>query len=310
MHQRRSLVSALIAGAAIALALTGCNALFGRDVRLSDDAAVGGDARDAASTTPELCATPLPLCSQSAVPVAGDWDGNGTDTPGLFEDGRWCITNQLKMGDVCIEQTWGAPGDLPLVGDWDGDGVDTPGTYRDLRWYLNDADAAGKPADFSWGDPDIVPLAGDWDGLGHDSPGGAIEVAGTTAWTMTNHNAVSGNDHAFRWGSSNVTRLVGDWDGNGTHTPAWFRDGVWRFNNTHGDGPAMLGFRWGNIGYVPLVGDWDGDGVDTVGLYRDGEWQLSNEHINTLDGSDGPTAIITFRWGTDSSLLEQAAQAR
>jgi hypothetical protein len=279
---------------AVAGALAGCNAIFGRDVHLAD----GGGVGSRPPVTPEPCAAPLPLCSQLSLPVVGDWDGNGTDTPGLFDNGRWCITNRQKAGDVCIEYMLGTREDTPVVGDWNGDGVDTPGWFHELRWYLTEAEPDGDPADFSWGGAGVDPLSGDWDGQGRDTPGSTLEVAGTTEWTMSNHNAAGGNDYQFRWGATDVVRLVGDWDGNGTQTPAWFRAGTWTFTNVNaGDGPTVE-FHWGANGDIPLVGDWDGDGFDTVGRYDDGTWSLSNEHVDTLAGSSGPTAITSFDWGT------------
>ncbi|MBI1765134.1 MAG: SBBP repeat-containing protein [Acidobacteria bacterium] len=57
------------------------------------------------------------------LPITGDWDGNLTDTIGVFRDGVFTIrkfnntsaasSNQLTIG-------FGGSGDKPLAGDWDG----------------------------------------------------------------------------------------------------------------------------------------------------------------------------------------------
>lgn len=130
MHQRRSVAHALVDAAALAVALAGCNALFGQDVRLSDDASVGGDAPDGSSTTPELCATPLPPCSPTAVPVVGDWDGNGTDTVGLHRGASFFLRNSNASGNADLVALYGNGGDRGVAGDWDGNGSSGIGVYR------------------------------------------------------------------------------------------------------------------------------------------------------------------------------------
>jgi hypothetical protein len=288
--------AALIAGAiAVAGALTGCNAIFGREVHLAD----GGGAGDDAPGASETCAAPLPVCAATSRPVVGDWDGNGTDTPGLYDDGRWCVTNAQKDGAVCVEYTWGERGQLPVAGDWNGDGVDTPGVFSDQHWDLQDAEPGGQPAGFSWGLVGMLPLVGDWDRQGLDTPGGIRNLTGNTQWQLSNHSGSGGVDHQFVWGTAGQIDLVGDWDGNGTDTPAAFENGVWRFSNVNTNGGVAATFRWGSSTDLPIVGDWDGDGFDTVGLYRNGMWSLSNEHVSALNGSSGPTAITPFHWGTE-----------
>jgi hypothetical protein len=260
-----------------------CNNLFGRDVHLADG-------------VPE-CTVASPPCAATAVPVAGDWDGDGTDSPGLFDDGRWCITNTREPGDVCALQ-WGTAGDAPVVGDWNGDDIDTPGWYLDAFWSLTRAGASGEAAEFRWGSI-AWPIAGDWDGRGHDTPGSALEFSEHLTWELSNRNSAGGVDHEFVWGLEGDIPLVGDWDGNGTDTPALFKDGLWTFRNINvmsGDDAAS--FRWGGPGDTPIVGDWNGDGFDTVGLYRAGTWTLANDRIETIAGSGGPLAVTTFRWGT------------
>jgi hypothetical protein len=267
---------------ALAAALAGCNSIYGRTVTLA----------------PEPCAAPLPPCAVTAQPVVGDWDGDDRDTPGLFDQGRWCITNRREAGDVCVGFRWGAAGDTPIVGDWNGDGGSSPGWFNATRWSLKDADRDGNPADFGWGVRTMQPVAGDWDGRGRDTPGGAQDAGDGVAWSLSNHNSGGGVDHMFGWGAAGTIRLVGDWDGNGTDTPAWYRNGTWTFSNVNSGGGVAATFQWGGPDDTPLVGDWDGDGFDTVGLYRNGAWSLSDLHIAVLSGTQGPAEVSTFRWGT------------
>ena len=282
----RAAASAARAACAIA-ALTACNSLFGSDVHLVDGGSGGPQ-----------CSKGAEPCAASAVPVAGDWNGDGMDTPGLFDNGRWCITNVSGPGDVC-DLRWGAAGDTPVVGDWNGDRFDSPGWYLDGFWNLQGAGAGGEAAGFGWGSSPEQPVAGDWDGRGHDTPGSARGFSEHLSWALSNRNSSGGVDYNFTFGVEGAIPLVGDWDGNGTDTPASFIDGLWTFSNVNAQGgPDAASFRWGSPGDIPIVGDWNGDGFDTVGLYRDGTWMLADDRIETIAGSGGPLAVTTFRWGT------------
>ncbi|MDD9207915.1 hypothetical protein PU560_15775, partial [Georgenia sp. 10Sc9-8] len=56
------------------------------------------------------------------VQVMGDWDGNGSATPGVFRDGVWHLRNSRSAGIADLSVAYGRAGDVPVVGDWDGDG--------------------------------------------------------------------------------------------------------------------------------------------------------------------------------------------
>src|SRR6185503_18094572 len=65
--------------------------------------------------------------------LMGDWDGNGTRTPGMFHipTHRWILSNHNAGGGVDADFRWGSGNnDVPVVGDWNGDGTDTPGVYN------------------------------------------------------------------------------------------------------------------------------------------------------------------------------------
>ncbi|MBK8420739.1 hypothetical protein [Candidatus Villigracilis saccharophilus] len=63
-------------------------------------------------------------------PVAGDWDGSGTDTIGIYRNGSFYLRNSNTLGFADLVIAFGLPGDQPVVGDWNGDGIDTIGIYR------------------------------------------------------------------------------------------------------------------------------------------------------------------------------------
>ena len=66
-----------------------------------------------------------------AIPVYGDFVGNGTTQMGVFIDGEWFIdaNGDGKWDDGDLYAKLGNAGDTPVVGDWDGDGKDDIGVF-------------------------------------------------------------------------------------------------------------------------------------------------------------------------------------
>ena len=58
----------------------------------------------------------------SSTPIAGDWDGDGTDTVGTFQSGTasWFLRNSNTSGNADVTFIYGAPGQAAIAGDWDG----------------------------------------------------------------------------------------------------------------------------------------------------------------------------------------------
>lgn len=66
-------------------------------------------------------------------PVVGDWDGNGSDTVGVFRRPKsWLLRNSNTSGVAQISFAYGSGQflELPVVGDWDGNGTYTPAVLR------------------------------------------------------------------------------------------------------------------------------------------------------------------------------------
>jgi len=70
------------------------------------------------------------------IPVVGDWNGDGIDTPGVVRGGMWYLRNSNLPGDADVSFVYGNSDDIPVVGVWNGDGIDTPGVVRGGMWYL------------------------------------------------------------------------------------------------------------------------------------------------------------------------------
>jgi hypothetical protein len=109
-------------------------------------------------------------------PVAGDWNGDGIRTIGVFRDGQWRFDSDGdgRWTNADARAEFGNPGDVPLVGDFNGDGVEEIGVYREGMWYLDtngnrELDAHDRV--FALGGPGDQPVVGDWDGDGTDQPG-------------------------------------------------------------------------------------------------------------------------------------------
>ncbi|NEK60001.1 polysaccharide deacetylase family protein, partial [Geodermatophilus sabuli] len=115
--------------------------------------------------------------------VAGDWDGNGTVTPGVLRGSTWFLRNSTSTGVSDVAFGYGDPSDRPVVGDWDGNGTSTPGVVRGNTWFLRNSTSSGvSDVAFAYGDPSDRPVVGDWDGDGTVTPG---VVRGNT-WFLRN----------------------------------------------------------------------------------------------------------------------------
>jgi len=230
--------------------------------------------------------------------LSGDWDGNGTKTPGMFHvpTHRWILSNHNSGGSIDADFQWGGGGaDVPVVGDWNGDGKDTPGLYNLAThvWTMSNVNAAhGVDIQFAWGGGLEVPLAGDWNGDGKDSPGLYNPV--THVWSLSNVNAPNGVDLKFAWGGGADVPVVGDWNGDGIDTPGLYNRAthVWGLSNFNAAHGVDAQFAWGGGDVLPLVGDWDGDGKDTPGTFTGATRVFGLTNFNAASG-----VAAQFGWG-------------
>jgi serine-aspartate repeat-containing protein C/D/E len=110
------------------------------------------------------------------VPVAGDWNGDGIRSIGVFRDGQWNLDldGDGQFTDKDASFTFGQAGDIPIVGDFDGDGVDEIGVYRDGKWIIDinhNHQIDAQDMVFELGGYGDKPVVGDWNGDGVDDPG-------------------------------------------------------------------------------------------------------------------------------------------
>jgi hypothetical protein len=183
------------------------------------------------------------------VPMMGDWDGDGIDTPGLFRssDGYVYLRNSNSQGVAEVRFYFGNPGDIPLAGDFDGDGFDTVSLYRpsEGRVYIinrlgsGDAGLGAADLDYYFGNPGDKPFVGDFDGDGVDTVGFHREATG----------------HVY-------------------------------FRNDHRQGPAQWSILFGNPGDRVVAHDWNRDGADSVAVFRPSNAKLYILFSNTTGVAD------------------------
>jgi hypothetical protein len=182
-----------------------------------------------------------------ALPVVGDWNGDGVVTIGVAEP-----------------QSDGNNG-------------------YNYDWKLRDHNSAGSPEETEflhgslYNDPDVV--AGNWD------TSDVLDSAGITQPDSTNHwewhlRNLPGNGNLlplFTHGTSNLEDhpIVGDWNGDGVKTigvsrPTSTNKWEWLLRNANSGGSANIDVTYGSRGLedVPVVGDWNGDGKETIGVAR------------------------------------------
>ncbi|HYP27185.1 MAG TPA: hypothetical protein VE262_10750, partial [Blastocatellia bacterium] len=184
-------------------------------------------------------------------PVAGDWDGDGVDSIGVYRNGTFLLrdTNTNGFADSAI--TFGAPGDQPVVGDWNGDGIDTIGVYRNGTFFLRNSNTAGAPdLVFELGIPGDVGIAGDWDGDGVVTTG--VFRPSNGALFLKNSNTTGFADILLTYGLPGDRPIIGDWNGDGTDTIGVYRDGTFHLRNSNTNGFAEIVFSLGVDGDMPI----------------------------------------------------------
>ena len=217
-------------------------------------------------------------------PLAGDFDGDGSDEIAVFRDGYWMIdlNHNGRWDDADLLATLGDADDRPVVGDWDGDGKDDIGIYGPIweRDPLAIARDPGLPNPDNHPDtkPKNIPP------IERDATNGA-RVMKLTSFGQQRVDVV---DHVFGTGDGVDTPIAGDWNGNGIRSIGYFNAGTWQFD-INGDGRFDFEdatAQFGQTGDIPLVGDFNGDGIEEIAVYRAGTWLIDTNGNRELDATD------------------------
>jgi hypothetical protein len=155
------------------------------------------------------------------LPVAGDWDGDGIDTVGVFRQNgaglqaTFFLTDE-NIANPPIDHTlgFGTDGDLPIGGDWDAspDGIEGVGVFRPSTgqfFMTNNSNVGTVDITVFFGANGDLPAAGDFDGDGKDTI--AVFRPSTAQFLLTNDNVNIAQTTVF--GQNGDRPVVGDWDG-------------------------------------------------------------------------------------------------
>ncbi len=225
-----------------------------------------------------------------AIPLVGDWNGDGVSTVGVFMDGSWFLdlngNGVWDEGDLWVKL--GKKDDQPVAGDWNGDaktdiGIFGPMWAGDIKAITVEPglpDSQNPPTPVR---PKNVP------------PDAADAAVGWRTLKKGNVGRMRSDliDHVFEYGAKGDIALTGDWNGDGIATVGIFRNGTW-FLDMDGDGRWSKGdisVKFGQDGDLPVVGDWNGDGISKLGVYRNGTFILDTNNNREIDAADKVFAL-------------------
>jgi hypothetical protein len=253
----------------------------------------------------------------TTIPLAGDWDGDGKDTVGLYDPVTKRFTLFAKAdGSTEAFRTFTVPsagaGWQPITGDWNGDGKDTVGFYDPAgrAFHLSNSINNWKPRWVS-SFPVITAapvgaaaraIVGDWNGDGRDTVG--LYDPATNIFRLS--------DALSRWGTArgvDVTvfkpnlpyllpaswvAVAGDWNRDGKATVGLYDPAArtWYLNDrTDGSITAVttVTTAYASASWKPLIGDWNGDGTDTFGLLNSDYAEGSYAKNGRVYGPTSPT---------------------
>lgn len=200
------------------------------------------------------------------VPVAGDWNNDGSDNLGVFErQERGFFLKKTKASTVRTQVGRGI--DSPFVGDWDGDGTTDLGVRRKLtgRFVLRTS-AGTVDRSIVLGGPGDIGVAGDWNGDGLTEVG--IWRPRTTDFLV---RRASGVIQTVDLGTLSSLPVTGDFDGDGRTDVGVYDSATATWSLRHREGRG-----WGHATSVkagltyelPVTGDWNGDGVTDLATWN------------------------------------------
>jgi len=238
------------------------------------------------------------------VSFSGDWDGDGIQTPGLYNraTSTFFLYAANAAGGASSIIQFGQARWWPVTGDWNGDGIDTIGVYNPDkgRFFLRmeNASTLGQ-INFRFGTRRSHPISGDWDGDGVDTVGVYNRYV-----AVAELQATLGKGQAsakFQFGQAGWLPISGDWDGNGVDSLGVVNPTTGRFflRNAHSTGPSDFQplIKPTAEGSWPLVGRWDGTdqaGGDGIGIF-----QADGLRVSIRSALSSGAADATFELSTE-----------
>lgn len=202
-------------------------------------------------------------------PIAGDWDGDGRTTIGVYDPrtSTFFLNNDNMGGQVSIVLRFGPPdaGWLPIAGDWDGNGRDSVGLYDPATgtFHLRQSTSSdSREWTIQFGAPatGLLPLAGDWEGTGRTSVGMYDPATAMFSLRRADGSLVGGGP--FLFGPLRSNPISGDWADVGRETVGVFDPAKGQFlvRNSNSAGPPDRIVSFGRVPDIALTGHW-GDPV-------------------------------------------------
>ena len=231
----------------------------------------------------------ISLGEDDAVPLVGDFNGDGIDQVAIYVAGQWFVdlngNGSWDEGDLWLRL--GNKLDRPVVGDWDGDGKADIAIFG--RQWQRDPEAIvqdpGLPSPANKRRREFVQTA--------SSRKIDLEQSRELRNGIRGPIRADAIDHVFRYGEQPDTPLAGDWNGDGLDSVAVFRAGEWTLN-ARGDGRLTAQddkAPFGEAGDIPIVGDWNGDGTTNLGVVRGDVWIIDSDGDRRITGNDLQIAI-------------------
>jgi len=210
------------------------------------------------------------------IPVAGDWNADGTTEIGVFRpsthtfyldyngNGEWngAVTDRAY--------NMGLTGDTPVAGDWNKDGRTEIGVFRPSThmFYLDyNGDGTWNSASidraYNMGLTGDIPVAGDWNQDGRTNIGVFrpsthmfyLDYNGDGTWNSASI------DRAYNFGFTGDIPVAGDWNQDGRTNIGVFRPSTHMFYlDYNGDGTwnssIDRAYDFGINGGIPVSGMW------------------------------------------------------
>jgi hypothetical protein len=252
---------------------------------------------------------------RGAIPVIGDWNGDGHMKTGVYYQGFWYLDfkgDGAWDGGVIDKRYrfgWSDPNVIPVVGDWNGDGRTKIGIYYQGFWFLDydgdgvwDGGVNDKAYNFGWPATGVTPILGDWNGDGRAKIGiyyygfWFLDYDGNGVWD----GGIDDKAYHFGWPATGVTPMLGDWNGDGRTKIGIYYYGSW-YLDYDGDGlwdggvnDKAYTFGWFDPAVTPVVGDWTGTGTTKIGIFFNTYWFLDFIGNGIWDGG---VVDQTYVWG-------------
>ena len=206
------------------------------------------------------------------LPIAGDWDGDGRTTVGLYDQATATFRLKNSHGGRNADIIFALPAhesgadftrSLPVAGDWNGDGRDDVALFDPGNGFFAVFFSFVPGTPFfntqlgNCSDCDLLPVGGDWDGDGLDDLGTYDPSEGRFRLGLLRPPFF---DATFGPAGRGALPVIGDWDGDGIDGIGVYdpRSAVFSLRNTPTAGPPDVSLRFGppRGGWKPLAGAW------------------------------------------------------